>query len=66
MTERKVWRMPHGFLIIGSILVFVTVLTWLIPAGEFERVLDEATGMFASILAGLVDAADVIFFTMIS
>src|SRR3712207_7617636 len=44
MTEKKVWRMPHGFLIIGSILVFVTVLTWLIPAGEFERVLDEATG----------------------
>lgn len=87
MEEKRKWRIPHGFLIIGGILLFVTILTWIIPAGVFDRVLDEKTGrnivvatsfqnveqtpvglfrMFAAILAGLVDASDVIFFTLIS
>lgn len=87
METKLKWKIPHGFLIVGSILLFVTILTWIIPAGQFDRVLDEATGknvvvassfhfvenspvglfkMFSAILGGLVDAADVIFFTMIS
>lgn len=62
-------------------------MTWLIPAGEYDRVFDEATGrdivlagsyhavaqnpvgpfkMFQSILSGLMDASDIIFFGMIS
>lgn len=87
METKLKWKIPHGFLIVGSILLFVTILTWIIPAGQFDRVLDEATGknvvvassfhfvenspvglfkMFSAILGGLVNAADVIFFTMIS
>ncbi|MEG0378058.1 MAG: TIGR00366 family protein [Eubacterium sp.] len=86
-TKKKSWQLPHTFLVIGMILVLATVMTWLIPAGVFERVLDPVSGrnlvvpgsfstvpqnpvgpfgMFMSILDGLVGAANVIWFTMIS
>lgn len=44
METKLKWKIPHGFLIVGSILLFVTILTWIIPTGQFDRVLDEATG----------------------
>lgn len=87
MESKSKWKIPHGFLIIGGILLFVTILTWIIPAGVFDRVLDEKTGrniviatsfhnveqtpvsifrMFSAILTGLIEASDVIFFTLIS
>lgn len=85
--KKKSWKLPHTFLVIGMILVLATIMTWLIPAGVFERILDPTTGrnlvlpdsftlvaqnpvgpfgMFMSIMDGLVGAADVIWFTMIS
>lgn len=35
--EKKPFKMPHTFVIIISIILFVTVMTWLIPAGEYVR-----------------------------
>ncbi len=79
--------MPHSFIIIGTIVLICTIATYFIPAGEFDRVLDPATGrnlvvadsfklveqtpvtpfsMFMSIMEGMVDAADIIFFTFFS
>lgn len=78
---------PHSFIIIGFILVICTIMTYVIPAGQFDRVEDPATGrnlvvadsfklveqspvtpfsMFMSIMEGMVDAADIIFFTFFS
>src|SRR5690606_25400941 len=38
------FRMPHPVvLLLGGVLV-ATVLTWIVPAGEFDRREDEATG----------------------
>jgi len=35
--EKKPFKMPHTFVIIISIILFVTAMTWLIPAGEYVR-----------------------------
>lgn len=41
---KKAFKMPHTFVIIISIILFATVLTWLIPAGEYVR-LENAAGI---------------------
>ncbi len=46
-TERKgiaAFRVPHVYVLLFFILLFVAILTYLIPAGEFTRVKDAATG----------------------
>ena len=37
-------RMPHTYVLLTIILLIMTALTYVIPAGEYERVLDEASG----------------------
>ncbi len=41
--KRKL-KIPHTYVIIGIILVFATILTYIVPAGMYDRVLDEETG----------------------
>lgn len=36
--KKKSFKMPHTFVIILFIVVFATILTWFVPAGEFQRV----------------------------
>ena len=55
--QKKKWDMPHSFLIIGSILLIATIMTWLIPAGEYDRILDEATGR-SIVVAGSYHAVE--------
>ena len=38
------FRFPHSYVIIVGIIVLVTLLTYIIPAGQFERVVDEVSG----------------------
>lgn len=35
---------PHAYVVIGMILIVVTLMTYVIPAGQYDRVLDESTG----------------------
>ncbi len=43
LTSRK-FRMPNALVLLFGIMLLMMVLTWLIPAGEFERTLiDERT-----------------------
>ena len=42
MRESK-GRAPHVFLLLGGLILLAAALTWLIPAGSYDRVLDEAT-----------------------
>lgn len=37
-------RLPHPFLLLLAGVAVAALLTWLIPAGEYTRVLDESTG----------------------
>lgn len=47
-TEKKHWyervKMPHTYVILITILVIMTILTHIIPAGEYERVEDPVSG----------------------
>jgi uncharacterized ion transporter superfamily protein YfcC len=38
MTDQNTFTIPDTLVILGFILVFVTILTWIVPSGEFERV----------------------------
>lgn len=42
--EKKKFEMPHAFVIIFSIIVLCALMTWVMPAGQFERVLDPELG----------------------
>ena len=42
--KKKGAKIPHTYVILGIIIVIMTVLTWIVPAGEFDRAFDEATG----------------------
>ena len=33
-TKKKQFKMPHTFVIIGIIILFAVLLTWIIPAGS--------------------------------
>ncbi|MFA6878113.1 MAG: YfcC family protein [Fusobacterium sp.] len=40
----KELKFPHTYVIIFSLVCIATLLTWIIPAGEFDRVKDQITG----------------------
>ena len=39
------FHMPHVFIILLVIMLFVVILSYVVPSGSYERVADEATGM---------------------
>ncbi len=41
---KKKFEMPHGFIVILSVVVLCAVLTWVLPAGNFEMVYNEELG----------------------
>ena len=43
-TDRPGRKPPHVLLILAALLLLASALTWLIPAGSYERVLNEAAG----------------------
>lgn len=42
--KRKPFQMPHTYVILTFILLAVVALTYLIPSGAYDRVLDEVSG----------------------
>lgn len=42
--NKKRFTMPHTYIIIGIILVVVTILTHIVPAGSFDRIEDPVLG----------------------
>lgn len=44
MTEKKKKSSLNAFVLLLIIMLIAAVLTWIVPAGSFDRTLDEATG----------------------
>ena len=42
--QKKKWNTPHTFVILVAIIIIAAIATYLIPAGEFTRFKDAATG----------------------
>lgn len=47
LTKKKKFTLPHIYVLLFSIIVVCTILTWVLPAGEFDRVKNEADRMVA-------------------
>lgn len=47
LTKKKKLTLPHIYVLLFSIIVVCTILTWVLPAGEFDRVKNEADRMVA-------------------
>ena len=65
LEKKKKFNLPHIYVILFAIIVLCTILTWIIPAGNFDRVENEAGRMVA--VAGTwheVDATPVGLFKM--
>lgn len=43
-TQKKKREMPHILVILLVMIVLATICTWIVPAGSYARVLDEASG----------------------
>lgn len=41
--EKRQFKIPHTYVILGIIIIIMAALTWIIPAGEFDRITDEAS-----------------------
>ena len=44
LKKKKGIQLPHIYVLLFAIIVVCTILTWVLPAGEFDRVVNEATG----------------------
>ena len=42
MTEKKKFQVPHSMAIIVAAMILASILTYLIPGGNFERVVNDA------------------------
>lgn len=81
LTKKSKRTVPHIYALLFAIIVVCTILTWILPAGQFDRVDDvvvagtfhavESTPvglfqMFQLIHTGFCDAGGVIFFVFIA
>jgi len=43
-TKKNKLKVPHVYTIVISMVILATILTWIIPAGEFQSIKNEVTG----------------------
>ncbi len=43
-VERKKFKVPHTYVILFFVILIMALLTYIIPAGEYNRIQDEASG----------------------
>lgn len=44
IKQKKNKEVPHILIILGIIIIVATIMTWVVPAGSYDRYLDEASG----------------------
>lgn len=43
-ATKKKFQLPHVYALLVAIIVICTILTWIVPAGVYDRAVNEATG----------------------
>lgn len=81
LNQKKKFTLPHIYVLLFGLIVLCTILTWVLPAGEFDRIDGRAVAgsfhlveaspvgpfqMFQLIYEGFLDAGSVLFFVFIS
>lgn len=66
MKEKKKFELPHIYVLLSAIIIVCTILTWILPTGEFLRKANEA-GIEVAVPGTyhLVDRSPVGFFAMV-
>lgn len=66
MREKKKFELPHIYVLLSAIIIVCTILTWILPTGEFLRKANEA-GIEVAVPGTyhLVDRSPVGFFAMV-
>lgn len=66
MKEKKKFKLPHIYVLLSAIIIVCTILTWILPTGEFLREANEA-GIEVAVPGTyhLVDRSPVGFFAMV-
>ncbi|MBR6584722.1 MAG: C4-dicarboxylate ABC transporter permease, partial [Firmicutes bacterium] len=41
MDKKKKWKMPHTYAIIVVLIIICTILTYIVPAGTYDRVVND-------------------------
>ena len=57
LADKKSFKLPHIYGLLFLIIVICTILTWVLPAGEFDRAVNEATGRTVAV-AGTYHAVE--------
>ena len=39
--KKKAWKMPHTYAIIVTLIIICTILTYIVPAGTYDRVVND-------------------------
>ena len=42
MEKKKRWQVPHTYVIVMAFVIFMALLTYVVPGGEYARIYDEA------------------------
>jgi len=66
-ATKKKFQLPHVYALLMAIIAICTIMTWIIPAGEFDRAVNEATGRTVVVPGTYhrVDQTPVGFFDMV-
>ena len=66
MKEKKKFKLPHIYVLLSAIIIICTILTWILPTGEFLREANKA-GVEVAVPGTyhLVDKSPVGFFAMV-
>lgn len=66
MKEKKKFELPHIYVLLSAIIIVCTILTWILPTGEFIRKANEA-GIEVAVPGTyhLIDRSPVGFFDMV-
>lgn len=65
-TKKKKFKMPHIYVLLVSIIIICAIASWILPAGEFERALNESgREMVVPGTYHIIESTPVGFFTLV-
>lgn len=65
-TKKKKFKMPHIYVLLVTIIIICAVLSWILPAGEFERAVNDAgREMVVPGTFHVIESTPVGFFTLV-
>ncbi len=66
VTKKKKFKMPHIYVLLITIIIICAIASWILPAGEFDRALNDAgREMVVPGTYHIIESTPVGFFTLV-